>query len=71
MRNLSPQQFLEYIEDIRIAAFLRDVCCDINQRIFNYLKPFANARQLIIMLSFMDILSSITNNHNIEFFNYI
>ena len=30
MRNLSPQQFLEYIKDIRIAAFLRDICRDIN-----------------------------------------
>ena len=30
MRNLSPQQFLEYIKDIRTAAFLRDVYRDIN-----------------------------------------
>jgi len=30
VRNLSPQQFLEYIKDIHIAAFLRDVYYDIN-----------------------------------------
>jgi len=30
IRNLSPQQFLEHIKDIRIAAFLRDICRDIN-----------------------------------------
>jgi len=31
MQNLSPQQFLEHIKDIRIAAFLRDICRDANQ----------------------------------------
>ena len=30
MQNLFPQQFLEYIKDIRTAAFLRDVCRDAN-----------------------------------------
>ena len=43
IQNLSPQQFLEYIEDIHTAAFLRDVCCDTNQYIFNCLEPSINA----------------------------
>ena len=43
MRNLSPQQFLEYIKDICIAAFLKDICRNINQYILN-LKPLANKR---------------------------
>ena len=30
VRNLSLQQFLEYVKDIRTAAFLRDVCRDAN-----------------------------------------
>ena len=30
MQNLSPQQFLEYIKNIRTVAFLRDVYRDIN-----------------------------------------
>ena len=30
MQNLSPQQFLEYIKNIYIAAFLRDVCYNTN-----------------------------------------
>ena len=71
MRNLSPQQFLEYIKNIRIAAFLKDVYYNINQHIFNYLELSANVRQLIIILSSIDILSSAANNHNIKFFNYI
>jgi len=62
VRNLSPQQFLEYIKDIRIAAFLKDVCRDINQRILDYLKPLANRRQLIVISFSADILSSTTNN---------
>ena len=39
MQNLSPQQFLEYIEDIYIAAFLKDICRDINQRILDLKLP--------------------------------
>jgi len=30
MRNLSPQRFLKYIKNIRIIAFLKDVCHNIN-----------------------------------------
>jgi len=30
VRNLSPQQFLKHIKDIRIAAFLKDVCHNAN-----------------------------------------
>jgi len=30
IRNLSPQQFLEHIKDIRTAAFLRNVCRNVN-----------------------------------------
>jgi hypothetical protein len=71
MRNLSPQQFLEYIKDICTAAFLRDICCDANQYMFNYLEPLANARQPAAILSFIDILSSTADNYNMEFFNYI
>ena len=62
MRNLSPQQFLEHVEDIRIAAFLRDVCCDANQRTSDHLKPPANGRQPAAILSSTDILSSTADN---------
>jgi hypothetical protein len=44
MRNLSPQQFLEHVEDIRIVAFLRDICRNINRRTSNYLELSANTR---------------------------
>ena len=44
MWNLSPQQFLEHIKDIRIAAFLRDIYYNANWRTSNYLELFANAR---------------------------
>ena len=76
MRNLSPQQFLEYIKDIRTAAFLRDIYRDINQYISNYLEPPANVYQLVATSSSSDILSSAANNQipqsgNTEFFNYI
>jgi len=30
IQNLSLQQFLEYVKDIRIAAFLRDICRNTN-----------------------------------------
>ena len=30
IQNLSPQQFLEHVEDIHIAAFLRNICCNAN-----------------------------------------
>ena len=30
IQNLSPQQFLEHVEDIYTAAFLRDICRDAN-----------------------------------------
>jgi len=43
VRNLSPQRFLEYVENIHIAAFLRDVCYNINQRMLNSELP-ANGR---------------------------
>ena len=71
MRNLSLQQFLEYIKDIYTAAFLRDICRDINWRTSNYLELSTNARQLVVTSSSTDILSSAANNYNIEFFNYI
>ena len=71
MQNLSLQQFLDYIKDIHIAAFLRDIYRNVNRYMFNYLKPPANIHQLAAMLSFMDILSSTANNYNMEFFNHI
>jgi len=71
MRNLSPQQFLEYIKDIRTVAFLRDICRNINQRTSNYSELSTNARQPVVTSSSVDILSSTANNYNIEFFNYI
>ena len=76
MRNLSPQQFLEYIKDIHTAAFLRDICRDINQYTSNYLEPPTSAYQPAATSSSTDILSSAANNqilrsNNIEFFNYI
>jgi hypothetical protein len=71
MRNLSPQQFLEHIKDIRTAAFSRDICRDANWRTSDYSEPSANAYQLVATSSSADILSSTTNNHNTEFFNYI
>ena len=43
MQNLSPQQFLEYIKDIRTAAFLRDIYRNINRHTSNYLELSANA----------------------------
>jgi len=43
MQNLSPQQFLEYIKDICIAAFLRDICYNTNQHILDLELP-ANRR---------------------------
>ena len=30
IQNLSPQQFLEYVKDIYIAAFLKDIYRNIN-----------------------------------------
>jgi len=30
MQNLSPQQFLKHLKDIRIVAFLKDIYRDIN-----------------------------------------
>ena len=71
IRNLSPQQFLEYIKDIRIAAFLRDIYRNANRRTSDYLEPSTNARQLAVTSSSADILSSTANNYNTEFFNYI
>ena len=52
-------------------VFLRDVCYNVNQRMSNYLELFANTRQLAVILSFVDTLSSAANNYDIEFFNYI
>ena len=62
IQNLSPQRFLEYIKDIHIAAFLRDICRDTNQYILDYLKLFTNKYQPAATSSFTDILSFITNN---------
>jgi len=42
MRNLSPQQFLEHIKDIRIAAFSRDIYRNANQRTLDHSEPPAN-----------------------------
>jgi len=42
IQNLSPQQFLKYIKDIRIATFLRNIYHNTNQRILDYLKSFTN-----------------------------
>jgi len=61
VRNLSPQRFLEYIKDIHIAAFLKDVYYNINQRTLDS-ELSINGRQLVATLSSIDILSSITNN---------
>ena len=72
IQNLSLQQFPEHIKDIHIVTFLRDICCDANQYIFNHLKPSANVYQLVaISFSSADILGFTTNNYNIKFFNYI
>ena len=71
MRNLSPQQFLEYVKDIRTAAFLRDICHNVNQHTSNHLEPPTNAHRLVAILSSVDTSSSTANNYNIEFFNYI
>jgi hypothetical protein len=71
VRNLSPQQFLEHVEDIHTAAFSRDVCRDANQYIFNRLELSANIYQPAVTSSFTDTSSSATNNYNIEFFNHI
>ena len=43
IQNLSPQRFLEYVKNIHIAAFSRDICHNANQRMLN-LKPPANKR---------------------------
>ena len=61
MQNLSLQRFLEYIEDIYIVAFLRDICYNINQCILDLELP-ANGYQLAVILSSIDILSFTTNN---------
>ena len=76
IQNLSLQQFLEYIKDIRTAAFLRDVCYNANQRTSNRSEQPTNARQPAAMSSSADTLSSAANNQvpwssNAEFFNYI
>ena len=71
IQNLSPQQFLEHIEDICIAAFSRDICRDANQHMSDYLKPSANIHQPAVTSSFADTSGSTTNNYNIEFFNHI
>ena len=71
IQNLSLQQFLEHIKDIHTAAFLKDICRNANQHISDYLEPPVNAYQLAVILSFADILSSATNNYDMEFFNYI
>ena len=72
MRNLSLQQFLEYIEDIYIAAFLRDVCRDANQHISDHSELSTNICQPVTMSSSsVDILGSTANNYNMEFFNHI
>ena len=71
VRNLSPQQFLEHVKDIRTAAFSRDVCRDANQYTSNHSKPSANAYQPAATLSFADTLSSAANNYNTEFLNHI
>src|SRR5205807_1368381 len=75
VRNLSPQQFLEHIKDIRTAAFLRDVCRDANQPTSNYSEPPTNARQPAATSS-ADTLSSAADNKvhrsgDAEFFNYV
>ena len=61
IQNLSPQQILEHVEDIHIAAFSRDICCDANQYILD-LKPPANRYQLAATSSSAYILSFTTNN---------
>ena len=76
VRNLSPQQFLEHVEDIRIAAFSRDVCRDANQRTSDYSKPPANGRQPAATSSSTDTSSSTADNQvpqsgDAEFFNHI
>ena len=71
IRNLSPQQFLEHVKDIRIVAFLRDIYRNANQRTSDYLEPPANTYQPAATSSSTDILSFTANNYNTEFFNYI
>ena len=76
MRNLSPQQFLEHVEDIRIAAFSRDVCRDANQRTSDHSEPPANGHQPAATSSSADTSSSTANNQvprsgDAEFFNHI
>jgi hypothetical protein len=61
MQNLSLQQFLEHVKDIRIAAFSRDIYRDANQRILD-LEPPANRCQLAATLSSADTSSFITDN---------
>ena len=75
VQNLSPQQFLEHVEDIRIAAFSRDVCRDANQRTSDS-EPPANGRQPAATSSSADTSSSTTDNQvpqsgDTEFFNHI
>ena len=62
MQNISPQQFLEHVEDIHIVAFSRDVCHNANQCMLDYLEPPANGCQPAVTLSSVDILSSTADN---------
>jgi hypothetical protein len=76
VRNLSPQQFLEHVEDIHTAAFSRDVCRDANQYTSDHSEPPASACQPAATSSSTDTSSSAANNQiprsdDTEFFNHI